>query len=96
MSGQLDLFDTRDYNAEAEALQDWKARMIPAEWVAPWDCGYGPMGTVVHGGWKCPACGTIEPNSFLLNNNHGIDPERPGREAFLDRCTSMGLRRVEL
>jgi len=91
MSEQLDLFDTRDHDAEAQALRAWKARMIPADWIAPYDCGYGPAGTVVRG-WKCPACGTVEPSDFTLSINHGLDPERPGREDFLERCISMGLR----
>lgn len=93
MSEQLDMFDTRDYDAEAEMKAAWKSRMIPAEWVAPYDCMAGPAGTVVQG-WKCPACGKIEINGFVLSINHGIDPDIPGREDLLDHCISMDLRGV--
>ena len=93
MHEQLDLFDIRDREAETEALQAWKARMLPADWVAPYDCMAGTAGTVVQG-WKCPACGKIEINGLILSINHGIDPDIPGREDFLERCTSMDLRKV--
>ncbi|WP_213573299.1 hypothetical protein [Rhodococcus sp. USK13] len=90
---QLDLFDERDYDAEAAAKGAWRDRMVPADWVAPYDCGYGPAGTVVSG-WRCPACGKVEPNGYILLINHGIDPHIPGDEGFLTECISMDLRAV--
>lgn len=87
---QLDMF--RDYDAEAAALSVWQAQIPRADWVAPWDCGYGPAGTVVQG-WMCPACGKIEPNDYVLSINHGIDPYYPGCEGFLTECISMDLRK---
>jgi hypothetical protein len=28
-------------------------------------------------GWVCPACGAVEPNRFILWQNHGLDPDEP-------------------
>ncbi|MGW5147583.1 hypothetical protein [Rhodococcus koreensis] len=88
---QLDLFDARDYEAEDQARADWLARMEPADWVAPYDCGYGPAGTTVRG-WRCPACGKVECNAYVLSINHGIDPYQPGDDGFLTECISMEYR----
>ena len=49
----------------------------------------------------CPACGTREPNGFLLNNNHGIQPGEQavggypaGQHPIYDgMCVSQILRR---
>lgn len=48
----------------------------------------------------CPACGTIEPNAYLLRNNHGYDAARsegPGgfphghHPIYRDECTAQRL-----
>lgn len=28
-------------------------------------------------GWVCPACGRVEPNLFILWQNHDLDPDEP-------------------
>lgn len=96
---QLDLFGVEqakldDAQARAVAQATWQQRFDRADWVAPYDCGLGPTGTVVHG-WRCPACATVEPTAFTLSVNHGLDPEcRPHHpnEALFSMCVSMRLR----
>lgn len=100
MADQMSLFATdAEIAADAtrEANAEWTARFERAEWVAPYDCGLGPEGTVVNG-WRCPACGEVEVNSYLLSINHGFDPEI--RPVYIDEnpfamCTSMRLRRSQ-
>jgi hypothetical protein len=49
------------------------------------------------GGWVCPACKTVEPNEFLLGNNHGYHPGQPSRAPygaeFGATCTKLELQR---
>lgn len=87
---QLTLFDIE--LGDVVAVREWTERMIPAMWAAPWDCAGGIQKGAVLSGWQCPACRVVEPNAYLLDNNHGIDPERPGREDRLTRCLRMELR----
>jgi len=87
---QLTLFDIE--LGDVVAVREWSERMIPAMWTAPWDCAGGIQKGAVLSGWQCPACRVVEPNAYLLDNNHGIDPERPGREDRLTRCLRMELR----
>lgn len=85
---QLDLFGETD--ARIDRTAEWQARFTPADWIAPYDCGYGPAGTVVRG-WQCPdpECGQIEPNASLLGSNHGYDPTVPGHEPWNGRCARL-------
>lgn len=71
---QLTLFDIE--LGDVVAVREWTERMIPAMWTAPWDCAGGIQKGAVLSGWQCPACRVVEPNAYLLDNNHGIDPER--------------------
>ncbi|MFK4363139.1 hypothetical protein F6X56_01115 (plasmid) [Rhodococcus erythropolis] len=87
---QLTLFGIE--RGDVVALREWSERMVPALWTAPWDCADGIQKGAVLSGWQCPACGVVEPNAYLLDNNHGLDPERPGREDRLTRCLRMELR----
>lgn len=78
---------------------EWRARFEQAEWVAPYDCSGGMKKGDSKLGWVCPACGRVEPNTFLLNLNHGYDPDVPDRFygrwrgdlAFGDGCTRQRL-----
>lgn len=96
---QLDLFGEVEA-AEDRAAQrareaaEWQARFERADWVAPWDCSSGMKKGESTLGWRCPACGDIEPNSYLLGINHGLDPEIPrsGMEIRFTECTSMWLQ----
>lgn len=104
--GQYDLFgeDEEAERAAAErktasqsARAEWEARFERADWVAPWDTADGrPKGTVELG-WVCPACKTVEPNEFLLGNNHGYHPDEPGwvpyRGEFGVTCTKLELQK---
>ena len=78
---------------EAE-LAEWVARFERADWVAPYADGT-KKGTV-EPGWKCPACGTVEPNEFLLGNNHGYrlyDTHVPYRAEFGATCFKLELEK---
>lgn len=87
---QLDLFAEQ----HVDEREQWGARFERTPWVAPYDCGLGPAGTVV-AGWSCPACGKVEVNEFLLNLNHGYDPTTPGRipyaRGFGETCVRLEL-----
>jgi hypothetical protein len=92
MDTQLDLFGEVEAAEEAVAAklterEEWTARFERADWIAPYDCGYGPAGTRVPG-WRCPdpACGEVEPNDYTLSINHGFDPTTPGRAPWNGRC----------
>ncbi|MFI8977107.1 hypothetical protein ACIGO9_29790 [Nocardia asteroides] len=77
-----------------QACAQWAARFARPDRVAPHDCADGrPRGSVVEG-WRCPACGDVEPNALLLAINHGLDPEVPAAfsEHLFSRCTAMTLR----
>lgn len=94
VAGQLDLFarPVEDVESERDA---WSARFARAEWVAPWDCSGGLRKGQSVLGWVCPGCGQVEVNEFLLNNNHGYDPQVPGRVpfgvGFGEGCTRLWL-----
>ena len=62
-----------DARAAEETRAAWVARFERVEMDAPWR----GEGAVVLG-WKCPDCGQVESNEFLLGNNHGWHPGRPG------------------
>jgi hypothetical protein len=74
-----------------EARAEWVARFERADWVAPWDCAAGrspgepapKKGDRLPGGWVCPACKDVEPNEFLLGNNHGYRLYDPGHVPYL-------------
>ena len=96
---QLDLFGeveaslsraerARAAKAEAAACAarehaEWVARFERADWVAPYDTADGRPAGHVTLGWKCPACGQVEPNEFLLGNNHGYHLHWPGHVPYL-------------
>lgn len=90
---QLDLFAPEAPSASDR--EHWASKFERAPWVAPYDCGLGPAGTVVDG-WVCPACQKLEVNEFVLSINHGYDPSIPGRMAgvigrFGETCTRLML-----
>lgn len=70
----------------------WQAGFERTEWVAPYDCGLGPAGTVVLG-WRCPdpECAQVEVNACLLSMNHGWDPDVPGHEPYDGHCHRLRL-----
>lgn len=58
--------------AQWEALVRYWPDGTPVTWTAPWDCAGGtPKGTVLPG-YRCPLCGQVEVNEYLLENNHGV------------------------
>ena len=95
---QLDLFGAVEAAEAARAERQheraaWEASFTRADWVAPWDTADGhPKGTVYHG-WVCPdpACGEVEPGSYLLLINHGWDPQVPGLAPWDGRCQKIKL-----
>lgn len=88
MSGQ-EAFDLFGQQAARDA---WAATFERVEWVAPWDCGIGPAGTVILG-WRCPDpdCRRVEPNAGLIQVNHGFDPDVPNRRPWGGRCARLTL-----
>ena len=78
---------------------EWTARFdrapVPPPPLYPGDVPAPARETRVWLGWVCPACKKVEPNAFLLNNNHGYDPDRPGwvpyRGDFGVSCTRLEL-----
>lgn len=97
---QLDLFgDVEADLAKSHALEasraHWQAGFERADWVAPYDCGDGPKGTVVRG-WRChdPECGEVVVNAFVLELNHGFDPTIPGHQPYHGRCQAIAAGRV--
>lgn len=88
---QLDLFATETPATEREA---WAARFDRAPWVAPWDTSGGMKKGESVLGWVCPSCGVLEVNGYVLNVNHGYDPQIPGRQPWQGwgtSCTRMTL-----
>lgn len=91
MSRQPSLFDFEAQETAERELAEWRKHFERADLVFEYDCGIGPKGTVVSG-WRCPSCWDVEPNTFLLEINHGISPDRVGREDFLTECISYELQ----
>ena len=75
--------------------EEWAAKFERAEWVAPYysSADDRPAGAVTLG-WRCPDCGDVEPNTCLLAQNHGYDPDIPGYGAGRGECTALMLRRA--
>jgi len=99
---QLDLFGEvekaeQDAIGREQARVDWRARFERADWVAPYDTQGGMRKGDSKLGWRCPdpACREVEPNSFLLNINHGWDPDVPGHEPWDGRCQKLRLLRSQ-
>jgi hypothetical protein len=95
---QLDLFGEvekaeQDARDRAQAAAAWAARFERADWIAPWDTAGGLKKGDRVLGWRCPdpACGQIEPNATLLANDHGWDPQVPGREPSDGCCHRLRL-----
>jgi hypothetical protein len=95
---QLDLFgEAEQVEAAAadlvQARADWVARFERAVWIAPWNTAGGMKAGDL--GWKCPDCGAVEPNEFLLGNNHGWHVDQPGwipyAQNYDGRCTRLRL-----
>lgn len=88
---QYDLFGEQEAKdqAAAQAIREkvaWVARFervpVPPPRLHPGDVPAPHRDTRVWLGWVCPACGQVEGNTFLLNNNHGYDPDQPGRSPY--------------
>lgn len=82
---QYDLFgeDLAAQEREQQALADlakWRERFERVEWRS----GLPNLSPTL--GYRCPSCGDVEPNEFLLSINHGYDPGVPGRAPLDDRC----------
>lgn len=95
MPVQLDLFGEVEQQLDRRAVleqarREWEAQFERADWVAPYDCGHGPEGTVV-AGWRCPdaECGEVADNAYTLWINHGFDPEAPGAQPYHGRCRKV-------
>lgn len=80
-----------DARAAEETRAAWVARFERVEMDAPWR----GEGAVVLG-WKCPDCGQVESNEFLLGNNHGWHPGRPGWIPFAQNHDGRCVRQVLL
>ena len=74
----------------------WQPSLFPtvehADWIAPYDCADGTKKGSVRPGWRCPACGVVEPNKFLLQNNHWVDADNPNETRWHYECCAMWLR----
>ena len=80
---------------EAE-LAEWVARFERVEIEGRNEVSAGRFAPAVWLGWKCPACGTVEPNDFLLGNNHGYhlyDTHVPYRAEFGATCFRLQLEK---
>ena len=109
--GQYDLFGEDEAaeraaaerkTAHAEARAEWETRFERADWIAPHDTADGAQKGDSKPGWRCPACGEVEPNEFLLNINHGYSPDQPGHvpyiagssgEGFGETCTRLEMQK---
>ncbi|MGH3432825.1 MAG: hypothetical protein ACRDQB_08330 [Thermocrispum sp.] len=94
---QLDLFGDIEQQLDRESVlaaarAEWQAGFERADWVAPYDCGHGPEGTVV-AGWRCPdpECGEVADNAYTLARNHGFDPDVPGLQPYYGRCQKLAM-----
>ena len=94
---QLDLFgeveaaESAAATAAAKAAADlaaWRARFDRATWTPPEGVLLPP-----EQGWVCPdpECRRIERNAFLLNINHGWNPDAPGWAPFDGHCQRLRL-----
>ncbi|WP_043736184.1 hypothetical protein [Nocardia asiatica] len=61
----------------AARREAWAARFQRADWITPSAGTDGTPARTVRTGWRCPACGHVEPNGFVLAINHGLDPDTP-------------------
>lgn len=64
-----------------------KARIL----VAPYDTAGGMKAGGVVRGWRCPGCGQVEINTYLLCINQGWDPSVPGRGPYDGKCNRLRL-----
>lgn len=69
----------------------WHQTVQPATWAAPHDTAGGMKAGDTCPGWRCPACGQVEPNAFLLTLNHGWGPDRPGVQPYDGGCDRLHL-----
>jgi hypothetical protein len=95
-AAQLALFT--EMTGRAQALADWQARFARVEMVimvGPQTATHGPQIPRTVLGWKCPACGDVT-SEFLIGNNHGYHPDRPGsvpfRAEFGSTCVKLHLQ----
>ena len=91
---QLDLLAAVAEEVARPAREEWMARFERAPWT-PLHAAHDPALTGQIG-WKCPGCGQVELNEYLLDLNHGYDPTIVGRmagaiENFGKRCTRQIL-----
>ena len=74
------LFELSEVDSKALALAQWQARFeraaVPPRPRYPDDLPGPPRSPAL--GWVCPACKVVEPNEFLLGNDHGYHPDQPG------------------
>jgi hypothetical protein len=75
---QRDLFAAEEERERAE----WEARFERADWVAPYDTTCCMKKGDRLPSWRCPACGEVEANEFLLGNNHGYHLWWPGQVPY--------------
>lgn len=89
-------------SAKAQARAEWEARFervpVPPPPLYPGDVPAPGHESRVWLGWVCPACGDVEPNDFLLGNNHGYHLHWPGHVPYLagfgETCTALELRKA--
>jgi hypothetical protein len=108
--GQYDLFGEDEAaeraaaerkTAEQSARAEWETRFeraeVPPPRLFPGDVPAPDRETRVWLGWVCPACKTVEPNEFLLGNNHGYHLHDPGhvpyRAEFGATCTKLEMQK---
>jgi hypothetical protein len=101
---QYDLFGEQEAEeaareAEKRAVAEWRALFerapVPPPPLHPGDVPAPDRETRVWLGWVCPACKVVEPNEFLLGNNHGYHLHWPGhipyRAEFGATCSRLHL-----
>jgi hypothetical protein len=101
---QFDLFGEQEAKeaarvAKERAAAEWRARFerapVPPPPLYPGDVPAPGRETRVWLGWVCPACKVVEPNEFLLGNNHGYHLHWPGhvpyRAEFGATCSRLEL-----
>jgi len=78
-----------------QIVQSWPDG-TPVTWTAPWDCADGtPRGATVPA-FRCPCCGGVEVNEFLLDNNHWTGAEDYIRRALSGEGQRTHCCRLEL
>jgi hypothetical protein len=97
---QYDLFGEQEAKeagreAKERVAAEWRARFERAEWVPTWTTSADGTPAPPKLGWVCPACKVVEPNEFLLGNNHGYHLHWPGhvpyRAEFGATCSRLEL-----